>query len=231
MRKSDVAGAGTARARLRTPARAQYSGPRRSQADRSTETRAALLEGAVKVIHKVGYGGASTALIADEAGTSRGSIIHHFGTRAELMAEVVRSVYEAEREQYTRRMTALGRPVGPADWIDFCWEVLSQPASMAVLEILQASRSDPELAAQVGPMQAEIERQALNTVTGGDPKNAEAILDEMRLIVWAIRGMSLAQVILPEPGDIKRAVDVFKKIMQAGVSAGVLPPSRPQAKA
>ena len=34
------------------------------------------------------------------------------------------------------------------------WEVLSRPSGLAVLEILQASRSDPELAELVTPMQA-----------------------------------------------------------------------------
>jgi AcrR family transcriptional regulator len=53
---------------------------RRTQEQRSSETRKALVEAAVRSIYKLGYGGATTAVIAEEAGISRGSIIFHFST-------------------------------------------------------------------------------------------------------------------------------------------------------
>ena len=73
---------------------------RRTQEERTLETRSALMEAAVGAVHRLGYGGATTAIIADEAGVSRGALTHHFGSRAELMATVVQWVYERELELY-----------------------------------------------------------------------------------------------------------------------------------
>lgn len=77
---------------------------RRTQEERTAETRRALVDAAVRVIHRLGYGGATTALIAEEAGVSRGAILDHFGTRAVLMAEVIRDVFEKERADYDRHL-------------------------------------------------------------------------------------------------------------------------------
>ena len=56
----------------------------------------------MNVLHQQGYKAATTAAIADEAGVSRGSIIYHFNTRAQLMSEVITYVYESEQRHYRR---------------------------------------------------------------------------------------------------------------------------------
>jgi AcrR family transcriptional regulator len=202
---------------------------RRTQEERSAGTRKALVEAAVRAIYRLGYGGATTAVIAEEAGISRGSIIFHFSTRAELMAEVLRHVFEQEREDYARLERELNLGGHVEDWIEMCWRVLSKPSGLAFLEIQMAARSDPELAEKVASVSASLEDTAVETIVarfGGDPAQTLAAI---RVIVWAVRGFSIAKVVVPDPGEINSSVDLFKRMVHAAIKAGVFGP-RPAGK-
>lgn len=195
---------------------------RRTQAERTNETKRALIDATVAVIHKLGYGGATTALIAEEAGVSRGAILHHFGTRAVLMAEVIRDVFEKERAEYDRLNSEshLGHKV--SDWPMMLWQVFRKPSGLAVLEILQAARSDTELANFVTSTQQAIEdlaQDSMNATYGS--ARGRMFMDEMRLIVWAIRGLSIAQVLVKDPEEIEGSVAMFSRILKAAEEAGV----------
>jgi AcrR family transcriptional regulator len=195
---------------------------RRTQEERTAETRRALIDASIKVIHRLGYGGATTALIAEEAGVSRGAILHHFGTRAVLMAEVIRDVFEREHAEYARldAEAHLGHRV--ADWPAMLWQVFSQPSGLAVLEILQAARSDRDLSDRVTATQQAIEELATATMKARFKTPADgAFVDRMRLVVWAIRGLSIAKVLIKDPEEIGRSVELFSRILAAAEDAGV----------
>lgn len=205
------------RAKVRAPARV-----RRTQEERTAETRRALVDAAIRVIHRLGYGGATTALIAEEAGVSRGAILHHFGTRAVLMAEVIRDVFEKEQEEYSRLDAEAHLGHRASDWPAMLWRVFSQPSGLAVLEILQAARSDPELSDRVKATQQAIEELATDAMNANfhAPKDA-LFVDRMRLIVWAVRGLSIAQVLIKDPEEIGRSIELFSEILKAAERAGV----------
>ncbi len=193
---------------------------RRTQEERTAETRLALIEATVRVVHRLGYGGASTALIAQDAGVSRGAMLHHFGTRAQLMADTVRWVFEQELLAYERigREKRIGRRLD--EWVELIWEVLRQPMGLAVLEILQATRSDPELAEKVAPIQAVVEENsvaAMQARFGGDEAVDRAVV---RLLVYAVRGLLIAQALVPNPAEIRRSVDLLALMMRRAAPSG-----------
>ncbi|SDT90139.1 transcriptional regulator, TetR family [Halopseudomonas salegens] len=192
---------------------------RRTQAQRTAETRQALIDAAVKIIYELGYGGATTAAIADEAGVSRGSITHQFGTRAALMAEVLRWVYQQEAQSYRELLSKLASTADPADWVTMCWTVMSKPSGLSVIEILQAARRDQVLAEQIMPMQRSIESDALAAVAGLEQTDQSRRLDLMRMIVWSIRGLSLAKVIITDEHEIDRVVDLLRRTVMAATDA------------
>ena len=200
---------------------------RRTQEQRTADTRKALVDGAIRAIYRLGYGGATTAAIAEEAGISRGSIIFHFNTRAELMAEVLRVVYERERAEYDEleRETKLGSH--GEDWVEMCWRVLSKPSGIAFLEIQMAARSDPAIAEKVAAVSASQEQTGVEVLMarfGGAP---EQVLAAIRMVVWAIRGYSIARMIVPDPEELNRSVELFRQMYHAGVKAGVFGPRPP----
>lgn len=196
---------------------------RRTQAERSAGTRELLLAAAIEVLHEQGYAATSTILVAEKAGVSRGAMLHQFRTKADLMTFVVEAVFEAELQHYSEYLKDVTDPRERfLAYPEMAWEVLSRPSGVAVLEILQGSRSDPQLCEMLAPVQARIEKEALEFTHLAAAEDARGAMAVMRLVVWAIRGLSIAQVLAPAPGSVRDSVKVLKRLMAAGLETGML---------
>lgn len=68
---------------------------RRTQAERSNDSRRRLIEAAITLLAERGYAGTSLAAIGETAGVSRGLVTHHFGSKDQCIAEVVTSIRQA----------------------------------------------------------------------------------------------------------------------------------------
>lgn len=86
---------GTAPARA---ARSTTGKVRRTQAERTEETRRRLLDAAVEVMASKGYSGFRTVDVADAAGVSRGAMTHHFPSKDELVVALVEDVFKRAAE-------------------------------------------------------------------------------------------------------------------------------------
>ncbi|MGW1201057.1 TetR/AcrR family transcriptional regulator [Streptomyces sp. NPDC002536] len=72
--------------------------------------RAQLVQCATELIAEVGLARASTVRIAERAGVSRGVFTYHFRDRAELIEQVVQSVYDTGAEFLLPRMREARTP-------------------------------------------------------------------------------------------------------------------------
>jgi len=181
---------------------------RRSQAQRSAQTRERVLEAAVRCLHEEGYAATTTLRVAELAGLSRGAMLHQFPTRVDMLLHVVSAVYEQELAAYAERLGAIPDPAERLKRLpQVVWAVLSRPAGVAVLEIMQGSRSDPVLAERLKPLQMRIEtdsmRQAAQIAAALGQTSSPAMV---RLIVWAIRGLSIAATLADDPAAIEDSV-------------------------
>jgi AcrR family transcriptional regulator len=202
-----------------SPAAARSEGkpPRRTQAQRSADTRARLLETTIRCLHERGYAATTTMLVIEQAGVSRGAMLHQFPTRVDLMLFVVREAYAEELALYGELMDAIAEPTARiAGLPEIVQQVLSRPAGVAVLEIMMGSRSDPELAERLGALQQEIEARSLKVIgryeTTGTRPFAPALV---RLVVWAIRGLSLAQMLTGDADATAQSVKLFGQLLEA----------------
>jgi AcrR family transcriptional regulator len=84
---------------------------RRTQADRTASTRAALVAAARERFGARGYAAVGTTEIAEAAGVTRGALYHQFADKAALFAVVLEDV---ETEITSRIVTALGAATGDA---------------------------------------------------------------------------------------------------------------------
>jgi AcrR family transcriptional regulator len=120
--------------------------PRRTQAERRAHTHGALLDATIDCLVERGYSRTSTNDIIRVAGVSRGALLHHFASKAELLGAAVELLFErcelAFREAFAAlpvEERTLERAVGQL------WTIFRSPQYDAVLELVVASRTDPEL--------------------------------------------------------------------------------------
>jgi AcrR family transcriptional regulator len=73
--------------------------PRRTQADRSASTRAALIKAGRALFAERGFAGVGTETIVRDAAVSRGALYHQFGDKTELFAAVLAEVEGEVTEQ------------------------------------------------------------------------------------------------------------------------------------
>jgi AcrR family transcriptional regulator len=119
----------------------------RTQAERSSEAQAILIDVAIQHIREKGLAYVTLAEIADQAGVTRGAIQHHFGSRDDYMRAVLTAL--------TDRADALLSAQPPADrgppekLVRNCIETLGQLVlsrdQLAVTDISISSRSVPLL--------------------------------------------------------------------------------------
>lgn len=79
-----------------------HSRSRRTQAERSAATRAALVAAARELFTIRGFAGTGREEIVKLAGVTRGALHHHFGSKAELF----RAVFEEVERDLTERVAA-----------------------------------------------------------------------------------------------------------------------------
>jgi len=193
--------------------------PRRTQAERSDETRARLLEATIRCLHRHGYAATTTLSVAEAAGVSRGAMLHQFPTKVDLMLFVVRAVYDREIAEYGVRMRDIR---GARDKVlalpEIAWDVLSRPSGVAVLEVLQGSRSDPELAERLLPLQSTIENESFAWAARYDELFGAPISRPLlRLMVWSVRGLSVAKT-LDRDADLDRAVRLLRDMIAVALA-------------
>ncbi len=85
---------------------------RRTQAERSESTRAALLGAARRLFAERGYAGVGTEEIVREAGVTRGALYHHFAGKQDLLAAVYEQIETEVVEDVASRV---GPRSGPLD--------------------------------------------------------------------------------------------------------------------
>lgn len=112
--------------------------------------RRRLLDATVDCLVRYGYAGTTTTRVTELAGVTRGAQVHHFPTRADLVAAAVRHLATRRTELAFERIDAVRRAPDPLDAaLDLLWEVHQGPVLYATIEMWVAARTDPELREQL----------------------------------------------------------------------------------
>ncbi|MCB0989247.1 MAG: TetR/AcrR family transcriptional regulator [Microthrixaceae bacterium] len=148
--------------------------PRRTQEDRSTATQRALLEATIECLVDHGYAGTTTRLVADRAQVSRGAQTHHYPTKRDLVEAAIGHLFEDQ----ARRFAAVFDEVPPRERtldraVDELWAIVSGPAYAAVLEVVVASRTDPELRQVVHDLAGVLETKVVELLLWFSPDIAD----------------------------------------------------------
>lgn len=168
---------------------------RRTQEERSAATRARLLDATIDSLIDLGYSATTTTVIADRAGVSRGAQLHHFPTKAELVAAAVEHlahrIGQELRRELTRRASAV---VEVDDIIDALWARYQSPLFAAWLELSVAARTDDDLRLALAPVELRLRSAIHEWAVETDVRDVELL----ELTFYVLQGLALERTRLTE---------------------------------
>ncbi|VXB12971.1 TetR/AcrR family transcriptional regulator [Massilia sp. 9I] len=190
---------------------------RRSQAERSAETKERIILAAINLLRSRGFAGLRVADVTEEAGVSRGAQSHHFHSKADLVLAVFARMFEDAGRESAGRLAEVGEDDDiVAAMVEDAANFFLHPDFAIGLDLLAAAERDPELREGVRAISrdnrlavedawlAELERRGVSH---------EAALDILWLVFSTIRGLSvrmLWQVDTPR----------FERVKQLAYEAG-----------
>lgn len=191
--------------------------PARTQSERSAAMQRRLLDATVSALYEKGYGGTTTLEVQARAGVSRGALLHHYASRAELMvAAVDHLTRERISEVLTRAQSAPPR-AKRVEWaVGVLWATFEGPLFTASLELWMAARNDPELLAALLP-QERIVGQAIRSmaaeVFGEEMQQSPSFGEALELLLDAMRGAA-ARGVLRSSGNDARLLASWSHLMR-----------------
>jgi AcrR family transcriptional regulator len=195
--------------------------PRGPNAQRRAATRAKIMEAAVRCLAEFGYAATSTPLVARLAKVSRGSLLHQFPTKVDLIIGVAEYASAARGAKVLEELAPY--PEGPDRFlhgVDAVWASLHTPAANALMEVTIAARSDPELAerypAFAGDLEDRLRRARIRMANNlGVPERLEEIEAVAHLTRMALNGLAMESVFIGRASpDAPRVIALLKALRQ-----------------
>lgn len=188
-----------ARSKERIPDDLDHVGKRtivgiRGATQRGTATRARILRTAIALLGARGSAATNTQLVSDMSGVARGSILHQFPTRLDLMA----GVFEyGTQEMLGHLRKQIARYPAPRDRLgalfNILWEVSNSEAGLAVSEIQDAAHWDEDLGRIINPLTStflpRIFSELAEVASQAGISKPEALMPSLALMLAAMRGI------------------------------------------
>lgn len=185
--------------RVRTQRGATAAPPapeRLTRAQQREATRHALLDATAACLIEEGYRGLTTRTVAERAGVSQSTVMHHFPNRDAFIVEAVMHLARRLTEEGIAQidLSDLRRPEHREAVLDQTWRQFTSPEALAASQLWHAAWTEPELV----PTLQDLERRtgSILFATAGtlfpdqaDDPRLPALVDTA---VSAIRGLSIA---------------------------------------
>ena len=194
---------------------------RRTQAERSAATRGRILKAAVTCLFKEGYGATTTVSVAATAKVSRGAMLHHFPSKADLMLAALNYVLDLNAANFLK---AAGRVADPweryAALPDLRLEAAVQPAGVAFMEIMVGARSDEAVRSRFGEFQRQLQARTMQRMTdwaeasGVKPTPRDQAVS--RTVTLAIFGLAIQKQVLPSI-DTEEVLGVLRDLKRGAM--------------
>ncbi len=189
------------------------------QALKSAATRARLIDATIRCIIKYGYSRTTTPRVADEAGMSRGAMLHHFENGSALMQAAIAELHEKRLRAFRR---SAGNTVHEVSrLVRAYWKQVSGETFTAFHELALAARTDSDLSRILAPAQEEFRarwyREAIDMFPEWQDDRARFDL-ALALSQNVLEGMAInrlthgldAKMVEPILSDLERQIEALK---------------------
>lgn len=167
--------------------------------ERSRVTQRRLLEATVECLYEHGWSGATTTVIAERAGVSRGAQLHHYPTRAALVLAAVQHLAERRAEEIRNEAAALtgDREERLDRVVELLAAAFTGPLFVAALEVWVAARTDAELRDALVPLEARVGREMhrLTVDVLGADETRPGVREAVQVTLDLLRGLGVANLL------------------------------------
>jgi AcrR family transcriptional regulator len=195
----------------------------RSADERSAAMRRRLLDATIVVLDEKGYNGTTTLDVQRRAGVSRGALLHHFGSRTELMLATVDHLARRRLDEMHQLVPTSAPASGRIEWaVRTLWSQHEGPLFGAAVAMWMAARHDEDLLTALLPQERVI-GHSIRAVTaelfGPEVSASERFADVLDLVLDAMRGAA-ARGVLRRPGSDERLIRLWSDLVaeRVGVS-------------
>ncbi len=196
---------------------------RRTQEERSSATRALLLDATVDCLYRLGYAGTTTTEVVARAGLSRGAQLHHFPTKKLLVTTAVEHLLARRLAEFQRGVAALA----PGEdriraAVDLLWAAVSGPAFYAWLELVVAARTDPDLRRACADIDRRFAVQVRETFrrlfglpAGGPPTPID---NAPSFALLFLQGVALERIVNPDDEKTARMLKALRRVARQALA-------------
>jgi AcrR family transcriptional regulator len=195
----------------------------RTQEERTSATRARLVEATLDLLLSKGYAGTTTVDIAARAGLTRGALAHHYAGKDELVVEAFdRHLTIVTQEIRTYATLVRDGSLSLDDFIDRVWTIFSGRFFMLTLEEVTAARHNDFLRVRLVARTRDF-HESLDAIwrqffdeTGLNPLEIEVMLNATLCL---LRGMGVQTVLRDDPVYFRRLLRFWKSILKEQIKA------------
>jgi AcrR family transcriptional regulator len=192
------------------------------QEERTRVMRQRLLEATIDCLVEHGWSGTSTTLVSQRAGVSRGAQLHHFPTKNDLVVAAVEHLSELRGQELREAATRLptGRRRTKAV-LDMFADHFTSPVFSAALELWVAARTDPQLLAEVAPLEQKLGREVhrLTVELLGADESRPGVRELVQATLDLVRGLGLASTISDDTRRRRRILDRWAATLDQALEA------------
>lgn len=186
------------------------------QAAKSKATQDKLVNAVIELINEKGFSAASSTQIAKKAGVTWGAVQHHFGSKEEILEEVLQRSHRRFHETLSaKRFTTgdAGKRVGK--YVDAAWAHYQGKEYMATMEILLATRGSGDPGSDLAVGDSRDQHLALARRIFHDSRASDKTMHEAIYIVHCMLTGILVEGVL-EPESFSAAVYIrhLKRMIQ-----------------
>lgn len=191
--------------------------PRRTQEERRTATRTRILEAAVEALLERGYAATTVAEVQERAGVARGTLLHHFPTRVDIMVGAIAHVAERRVRQFEHEVAVIPRGDGQlAAVVDLAWRDLQSPMFFAALELWVAARTDPDLRAALIPVERELFARIHQSILGlaGPQAHDPRLPTLVEFTIDLLTGLTMSTILTSDLGSREVLLRRWKRALR-----------------
>jgi AcrR family transcriptional regulator len=186
------------------------------QEERRERTRKALLDATVDSLSELGFSGTTTLEVQKRAGVSRGALLHHFPSKAELLVGAIHHLIEMRGREIAERAKQLPESAGRIDGaLDLLWGSFTCSLFAVALELRNAARTDPELREALIPAERIIRDRIVSQsrkLFGPEISNKPGFDPAIDMTLQLMIGTAMTAVLHDEPDAADELIARWKVV-------------------